>query len=293
MQEFLFSSEGLKIHGRLWGAIKPASLAILFCHGAFEFQENWFDYAQALNNAGVATFTFDFAGHGASEGLRNRVDLRVWAYNIRDAMNALQGRGYTRFGIVGWGVGGSAALLAAAHDRRLCWATVLAAPILLMPALSERLAYGLASGFARLRKAVIKKPLTLSRLNELDELVFAEDEQVNLAIREHPTVRENYQAVPIPESLDSVWMDITRAVEKISIPVLIIHGDKDAIIPIQQSWKLYDRLAGPKDLLQLDESGHALHLDRQKEEVLRGIRRWAKKHPNKPEEHPTQGQSLE
>jgi len=41
---------------------------VLFCHGAFETQENWTAFADRLSQEGFTVFTFDFAGHGASQG---------------------------------------------------------------------------------------------------------------------------------------------------------------------------------------------------------------------------------
>ena len=110
MEQVTFDSEGLEIHGSLWKTDHPQKAAVLFCHGAFETRENWTAYADRLNRDGFTVFTFDFAGHGASQGTRGSVNLRTWAYNIRDALNYLQRRGCSVFGLVGWESGGSAAV---------------------------------------------------------------------------------------------------------------------------------------------------------------------------------------
>lgn len=250
----------------------------MFCHGAFEFQENWFDYARRINAEGLSAFTFDFAGHGKSEGLRSLVNLRVWAYNLRDALTTLQNRGYGPFALVGCGIGGTAALLAAAHDRRLNCAVLLSTPIVLQPSLAETVAYGLISGAAKIKKALFKRTLTLSRLNELDEMRFLSDDAANKQYTSDDKVRQIYAAVPIPDSLDSVWMDIRGAVEKVSLPALVIHSREDGIIPAVQSQKMYDLLKGPKELKIIEGSGHALHLDKSKDEVFRLISNWIKHH---------------
>ena len=111
VEQVTFHSEGLEIHGSLWKTDHPEKGAVLFCHGAFETQENWTAFADRLSQEGFTVFTFDFAGHGASQGMRGAVNLRAWAYNIRDAMNYLQRRGCSIFGLVGWESGGV----------RLCW----------------------------------------------------------------------------------------------------------------------------------------------------------------------------
>lgn len=273
-----FKSENSTLRGHLFAPETPQTTAVVFCHGALEFQDNWFAYARQLRAEQITAFTFDFAGHGQSEGTRNLVDLRVWAYNIRDALNFLSRRGFQRFALVGWGLGGSAALLAAAHDTRLACAVVLSTPVSLMPPFGERVAYGFVSLAARVIKLFRKRPLTLSRLNELADLRFLSEDQANELFYTDARIQENYRAVPIPESLDSVWLDISRAVIKVEIPVLILHGVEDEIIPKDQSQKLSNLLAGKKKLKTLDHSAHALHLDVEKEAVYELTARWIKQY---------------
>ena len=277
-EEIIFLSEGLEIHGVLHHASRPGSRVAVFCHGAFEFQKNWFAYARQMNAEGWSTFTFDFAGHGQSQGMHSLVNLRVWAYNLRDALTALQTRGYGPFAVIGWGIGGSAVLLATAHDRRIESAVVLATPMVLQPPLAERVAYGLISGVAKIKKAIFKRPLILSRLNELVEMCFLSDHASNEKYIADDRLRQIFAAVPVPESLDSVWMDISAAVEKVHLPVLVIHSQQDAIVRTEQSKKIYDLLKGPKELRLIDGSGHALHLDEKRDEVLRLILDWINSH---------------
>lgn len=279
METIAFQSEGLEIRGKLrqLDGTHPSEI-VLFCHGTYETQENWSDFAERLCMDGIATFTFDFSGQGESQGTRGLVNLRIWAYNIRDALSCLQDRGFSRFGVVGWSSGGSAALLAAMHDARICCAVILSAPVYLVPPLAERVAYGVITTFARVKKRVFRKPLTLSRLNELQDLQLFSDDSENEAYLSNPDVRQRYAAIPVSESLDSVWVDITRAVQKIEIPVLVIHGAKDKILSPDQSRMLYSLLHGPKDLKLMDGSGHAVHLDREKKTVYALIARWVRKY---------------
>jgi alpha-beta hydrolase superfamily lysophospholipase len=278
MEEIAFSSEGCTLRGCLRESEGSPGRAVLLCHGAFEFQDHWADYAERMQQAGISTFIFDFTGHGGSEGLRSLVDLKAWAYNIRDAVSALAARGYQEFALVGWGIGGSAALLAAAHDPRLRCAVILSAPVSLIPGIGERLAYGVISLAARIISRFTKKPLSLSRLNELEEMRVSLDEEVNQAYFSNPKLREAYQAVPVPESLDSVWFDITQSVEKITVPVLVIHGREDEIVPVSQSEKLVDKLQGQKKLTIIEGAGHALHLESQNEIVFEIILKWIRKY---------------
>jgi alpha-beta hydrolase superfamily lysophospholipase len=276
VEQVTFQSEGLEIHGSLWNTGLTEKGAVLFCHGAFETQKNWITFADRMNQEGFAVFTFDFAGHGESQGKRGSVNLKTWAYNIRDAMNYLQGRGYPKFGLVGWESGGSAAVLTAAHDARLACAVIMSAPIYLMPTLAERVVYLFASMVAKLKMAFLHKPLTLSRLDQMKQLGAIADQAANESYFADTATQEIYNAFPIPEGLDNVWVDITGTAEKVTLPVLVIQGAEDKIIPIDQGRKLYEYLQGRKELILVDGSGHAVHLDRQKDEVYSMISTWMK-----------------
>jgi len=204
------------------------------------------------------------------------VNLRAWAYNIRDAMNYLQRRGCSIFGLVGWESGGSAAMLAAAHDVRLSCAVIISAPVYLLPTLAERVVYMLASIVAKLKMAFVHKPLTFSRLNEMKRSGIMLDEAANEVYFADSKVQQIYNTFPFPGGLDNVWVDITGAAEKVNIPILVIQGTEDKIIPTNQSQKLHDLLQGRKKLKMVDGSGHAVHLDLQKDTVYTLIASWMK-----------------
>lgn len=277
MECITFTSQNVLLSGILRETTSNKSRAVVFCHEAFEFQESWFDYAEQLTQKGFTTFTFDFTGHGDSQGTPSLVDLRVWAYNIRDALNELGKRGYRRFGLVGWGCGGTAALLAAAHDQRIACLVSLASPVLLMPSLGERIAYSLISLAGNVKMAIWKKPLTLSRLNELENLQLVSTEELNQQLLADPRRQASLRAVPIPDSMHSVWVDITRALENVRIPVLVIHGKADHVVPYNQSEKLFASLSGPKEHFSPETSGHALHLDQDTQQVFQATYKWIKK----------------
>ncbi len=278
MEQVTYQTANGALTGCLFEVSPLEPKAVVFCHGAFEDQQSWQEYASRMAGQGFNVFTFDFAGHGLSEGIRSTVDLEVWAYNLRDSMNYLARRGYQRFAVVGHGHGGSAGLIAAAHDARITCLVALAAPVSLIPPLSERIAYTAASLASKIKKKIKHAPLTLSRLQELDDLELLADESANAAYLATPTVRSYYQAVPIPDSLHSVWMDITRSAGRVRAPVLILHGAKDRVIAEKQSQALVRLLPEHKRLEIMPQSGHALHLDIEKDEVYKQIAVWVKRY---------------
>jgi putative phosphoribosyl transferase len=78
--------------------------------------------AEALRTAGIATFLFDFTGHGESEGSQEESTLGQQADDLRAALDVLQSMDdidARRLGVAGASSGGAAALQFAAGDPRV------------------------------------------------------------------------------------------------------------------------------------------------------------------------------
>jgi uncharacterized protein len=44
--------------------------------------------------------------------------------------------------------------------------------------------------------------------------------------------------------------------ERVAVPVLVIHGDRDRVIPFERGRELYDRISGPKSFLRITGGDH-------------------------------------
>ncbi|MEX0616855.1 MAG: alpha/beta fold hydrolase [Candidatus Woykebacteria bacterium] len=56
-------------------------------------------------------------------------------------------------------------------------------------------------------------------------------------------------------------LDIYKEAKKIKAPVLIVHGDKDDVVPVEQSKKLFDYLGGEKQLEIIKGASHQFRDD--------------------------------
>ena len=48
-----------------------------------------------------------------------------------------------------------------------------------------------------------------------------------------------------------------ESVDKIKVPILFIHGDKDALVPFEMMSRLYDKAVAPKEKFVVEGAGHA------------------------------------
>lgn len=278
MEEVRLRNGSNELSGAWFEPEQPKGAAVVLCHGAFESKENWLDLAAHLAEHGMPALALDFTGHGASEGLRGTVDMHVWPYDIRAGMDFLSERGYRRCALVGLGSGATAAIIAAAHDTRVASIVALAPVVHLMPTFGDRVAMLGILAFDKVKRAILGKPLSLSRTRSFGKKRFAVDDAVNEAIKSAPGFREHLEKAPVGETLHIDWIDITGAAAKVKVPALVVHGARDAVCEVDQSHRLLDELDGVKELHILEETGHALHLDRSRDEVYDLIRNWVVRH---------------
>jgi hypothetical protein len=78
-QDVGFRSVGENLAGTIFYPETAPSPAVLICHGAGEFRENYFELAEFLAERGVAAMPVDMHGHGGSGGERYHVNMQHWA----------------------------------------------------------------------------------------------------------------------------------------------------------------------------------------------------------------------
>src|SRR5437667_6021771 len=66
-----------------------AAPALILCHGAGEFKENYFELCEFLAERGVAALALDMHGHGESGGERFHVKIAEWVADIHAALDFL------------------------------------------------------------------------------------------------------------------------------------------------------------------------------------------------------------
>src|ERR1044071_4929524 len=100
---------------------RPAP-AVIVCHGAGEFKENYFELCELLAARGIAALAIDMHGHGESSGERFCVEMRQWVSDVRAAIDFLHNHPRVdgnRIGAFGLSSGGTAIFETALVAKRL------------------------------------------------------------------------------------------------------------------------------------------------------------------------------
>jgi len=212
MKEKIFfeNSKGNKLCGILSNPTSQKEKPIIIlCHG-FSTSKEGRTYArleEILSEKGISTFRFDFFGHGESEGKFEEITTFEAVDDIQNAIKFLKESGYKKIGLVGSSFGGMASIIEAGKTNDL---SVLA----LKSPVSDYMA------------------LIHSRVDEQDIKGWEEKGVIDVTGVDGEIRILNFSFYEEAEKVK-----VYEAAKDIKIPTLIVHGDEDETVHIEQSKK--------------------------------------------------------
>lgn len=193
--------------------------------------------AQSFCDMGLITMIFNFRGAGLSEG---NFDMIGWARDLTAAVDylwELPGVDRSRLLVMGFSGGAAAAVYAAAADARIKALVTCACP----------------ASFS-----MIEAP-------EGRQSFMQQAREVGI-----------FKDPGFPPSEDE-WVEHFREIAPIKWismisprPLLIVHGDRDELIPLDHARQLYSRAKAPKELAVIPGAGHRLRLEDRAMDTARG-----------------------
>jgi len=204
------NSRGTRLYGILSNpTYDKTNPVIILCHG-FSTSKDGRTYVrleEILNEQGISTFRFDFFGHGESEGKFEEITTSEAVDDVLKAIKFIKGLDYKRIGLVGSSFGGMASIFAASQSDDL-YILALKSPVSDYKSMSE----------TRRSK---------QELEDWKDKGYVEVEGPDREMR-----RLNYSFYEDAENVDAY-----EAARKIKIPAMIVHGNADETVPIEQSIK--------------------------------------------------------
>jgi uncharacterized protein len=229
---------------------RPTIRLALLCHGFLSGKNSTTNktLTRLLNEQGLATFRFDFFGQGESDGPFEELTITLAVHQTEAALDLVSARGYTRIGLVGSSFGGLVAILTAAQRRDIA-CLALKCPVVDF-AEELRLTFG-------------REELARWRATNTIPNMMGGPNRVRLQY-------SFYEACLVQIAY--------RPAERITVPTLIVQGDKDECVPLHQSRRLYDSLGGPKRLDLLPNADHQFTRREDFHQMTTSINNWLVNH---------------
>ena len=199
--------------------------AVILCHGmeSDKNSEKLIFLGRQLAEKGILALRFDFSYVGESSGKFADITYSGEVDDLRAAFSLIQNHRPGKTAILGSSMGGTVALLFAAKGPNIAALVTIAAP--LHP---ERFP---------------ERVLTAAQLQQWRDCGF--------------TIY-NGRRVNVSLLADLEKLNVPASAKKIQCPVLILHGDADEVVPVEEAYELDTCLRQSKHLLIFEGADHRL-----------------------------------
>jgi putative redox protein len=192
--------------------------------------------------AGFMALRFDFSGNGQSQG---RFEQSTWSKQILEmeaAIALVQKKGAPWIGLVGHSLGSAIALLAARRMK------------------SVSAVCRVAGRIGQTRSRHFLTPLQQQTLEQTGQVEFtSRGRQLKLN-------RDFFD--------DAHRYDLTAATRSLTVPMLVVHGDRDEIIPVGEAHMAKAANPGMVDLAIIPGGDHMLTRPDHQQQVTRTVTEW-------------------
>jgi pimeloyl-ACP methyl ester carboxylesterase len=222
------NSQGVELVGILSDPNKTKDVVMILCHGfsSSKGSTTHITLEKLFNEKNIATFRFDFFGHGESKGNFEDITVSEGMDDVLNAIKLLKKQGYKKIGVFGSSYGGMAAFLAAARTKDL-FVLCLKCPV--------------SDYFGKLMAQLCYEEVEQWKQNGWTTYTSSstgKKHKLNYSFFKDPLNDKGYDAA-----------------KKITVPTLIIHGDADVTVPLEQSRKLASFIKNAK-LIIFPGCGH-------------------------------------
>ncbi|HEX9206896.1 MAG TPA: alpha/beta hydrolase [Steroidobacteraceae bacterium] len=264
---------GLDLHAQAWLPDSTPRAVIALAHGLGEHSGRYERVASRLVAAGHAVYALDHRGHGRSPGPRadiGRFDHVVSDFCAFAGRTARQHPGTDLF-LLGHSLGGAIAFASALRLQDRLRGVVLSAPALAIegrvPGWQQALVRVLAvvapgTGVLRLSPAAVSRDPQVVREYETDPLV-------------------HHGAIPARTAVELLRATRTfpALASRLRLPVLILHGTADRLVPLAPARPVHDAIASKDRTLRYYEKlYHEVFNEPEHEQVMADLLRWLAAH---------------
>jgi alpha-beta hydrolase superfamily lysophospholipase len=265
--------DGVRIVYDVWTPETTPRGVVLICHGYAEHAHRYDHVAERLGEAGLVVYALDLRGHGRSGG------KRVWLKRLSDytddfatlvSIAAADHPDLKRI-VLGHSMGGGVVFAYAAQHPGDYAAIVLSGP-----AVAAQLE--VAKPVAMIGK-LVGRFFPGVPTQKLDVDAISRDPEVVAKYKADPLVHIGAVPAGIGRALLHVGENQPQLAAKLTAPLLIVHGEKDALINVEGSRILAENAASSDVALKIYPGlYHEVFNEPEKDHVLDDVVSWIEVH---------------
>jgi alpha-beta hydrolase superfamily lysophospholipase len=263
--------DGLSLYGQSWQPEEQSKAVICLVHGLGEHSGRYAQVADRLTKAGYTLFSFDWRGHGRSDGQPGHTPSYEALLADIDSLLTEAEKYFPslpRF-LYGFSLAGNLVLNYGLRRKPVLQGIIAIGPWL-------RLAF--EPSVFRMILARVTNQLwpSFSQVRGLDSNDLFRDPEVIRDYKSDPLVHDRISA--------RMFMSISQAgqwalnhASEFSLPLLLMHGGEDRIISAEASREFAEQVTKNCTFKIWDGLHHAIHDEPEKEEVLQFLIDWLDK----------------
>ena len=263
---------GLELFTRAWPTDGAPRAVVVIAHGVGEHSGRYSHVAARLTGDGFAVHALDHRGHGRSEGRRAYLDRVTNAVEDLDQVVVAAGAqhpGVPLF-LLGHSMGGLLALAYTLRYEERLDGLLLSAPLAALEA---------ASPVMRAAGRVLSAVVPTLGIFDVDPERVSRDPEVVRAYVEDPLVHHGKLPARSIGEFAAAVDRFPSQVPQLSLPLLVMHGTGDRIVPIAASLMVNDGAGSEDKQLELyDGLYHEILNEPEQDQVMSDIVGWIEKH---------------
>lgn len=224
------------------GDYSDTSMLVIIGHGVTGNKDRpWaIGLAEALEEAGINALRFSFSGNGESEGKFEDCTITKEVKDLKAIINVADDEGFHKICYIGHSMGGAVGVISATKDDRISLLISL-------------------SGMVYTKKFC--------------ETEFGDQKPGKGFMWDEKDCPLSQAFVDDMNKIDNVL----SKTEKIEIPWLLVHGDKDDVVPIEESREIYAAAYEPKQYRKIAGSDH-VYSGESLQKMIDVVVPWLKQH---------------
>jgi putative redox protein len=244
---------GEKLAGTLHLPIRPSGYAVVFghCFTCTRHTAIFRHICSELTEEGFMALRFDFSGNGQSEGNFAESTYSKQISEMETAAALLAEKGALWIGLAGHSLGAAIALLAAAQEQTV--------------------------------KAVCTLAGRLSGLNAMHFL--SQNQRRELKNTGEVKFSSRGRALQLSNDFfaDATKYNLPEVVASLQIPLLIVHGDSDEIVPVKEAYQAKEMNPANTRLAVIPMADHMFSRPEHRQQISKLVVKWFREQRNLPE----------